>query len=117
MYRQFCRNLNNYLNINKSNSYRYKIGKEIELLTDVQLYSKLKKSSHIDYKKISNLIYQMRKYENENLVIKNFVWELWGYGFEVEKLTDIENEIQEDEEDIREKIKLIHLLLGTHYWN
>ena len=115
MYRQFCRNLNNYLNINKPNTYRHKIGKEIELLANVELYNKLKKSNHIDYKRISNLIYQLRKYENS--AIKNFVWELWAYGFEIEKLADIENEIQEDEEDIKEKIKLIDLLLGTHYWN
>jgi hypothetical protein len=113
MYRQFCKNLKNFLSINESDEYRFKIAKEIEVLADIEAYNKHKEKEDIKYEKITNFIFSISKFQDKYPSLKNFIWELWGYGFDIEKIGDIEIE---ESEDLVEKVKLIDLLLGTHYW-
>ncbi|WP_202710777.1 hypothetical protein [Sporosalibacterium faouarense] len=117
MYRQFCKNLKNYLDINKSDSYRYRLGKEIEALSDIKLYNQLKESNKDEYFKIAILINEMSKLKEENSDIRKFIWELWAYGFELGGIDDSIRSNRDNDDDLHEKIKLVNLLLGTHYWN
>lgn len=113
MYRQFCKNFKNFLQINESKEYRYKIGSEMEYLMHVDVYTQLKERNNAKYREIANFIFEISQYEDKYPSIKKFVWELWGYGFDIERFNDVENEPRER---IEEKVKLIDLLLGTHYW-
>jgi hypothetical protein len=98
--------------INESEDHRYKIGRDIEVLTQVDLYCQLKERNHMKYKEIANFIFEISKFQDQYPSIKKFVWELWGYGFDVEPF-DVK---RLSREEIEEKVKLIDLLLGTHYW-
>ncbi|WZL73753.1 hypothetical protein QBE52_03185 [Clostridiaceae bacterium 35-E11] len=97
-------------------SYRYKIGKELEVLTDLNLYNEFKKNKNKEYIMIAQLMQQMDNFTAKYPRIKNFLWELWAYGFEI---GPSEHAVEDEEvnRNIKEKIKLIDLLLGTHYWN
>jgi len=115
MYRQFCKNLKNFLVINETESenYRYKIGKELEILTNIDLYNQARENNDLLYMQASNFIFEIQKYKDKYPSIKKFLWELWGYGFDEVKFDSIEAEA---DEKIEEKVKLIDLLWGTHYW-
>ncbi|TCO69052.1 hypothetical protein [Marinisporobacter balticus] len=113
MYKQFCKNFKNFLQINESKDYRYKIGREIEVLTNVDVYNQLKERKNVKYRETANFIFEISQYEHQYPSIKKFVWELWGYGFDVKRFDEVE---VEPRERIEEKVKLIDLLLGTHYW-
>ncbi|WP_026895219.1 hypothetical protein [Clostridiisalibacter paucivorans] len=113
MYKQFCKNFENFLKINKSQGYRYKIANEIKVLTDVDTYLKLKEKKHNKYKEISNFIFEVSQYKNQYPDIDKFIWELWGYGFDIEKYDGLNTKLNNK---IDEKVKLIDLLLSTHYW-
>ncbi len=115
MYRQFCKNLENFIKINETDdeNYRLKIAKELKGLTDPDLYKKAKESRDNRYMYISNLIFRIQAYQDKYPAIKKFLWELWGYGFDAVRFEDMDIE---SEEKIQEKVKLIDLLLGTHYW-
>ncbi len=116
MYKQFCKNLYNFIDINqcKEESYRIKIAKDLIDLTNIDTYNKLKEQNHYNYKRISNFIYKLSEYNDKYPSLENFLWELWGYGFDAKKFKEIDSE---PEDLIKEKAKLIDLLLSTHYWS
>lgn len=115
MYKQFCKNLNNFIQINQSNkeSYRMKLAKDLKDLTKIDMYNKWKEENHYNYMKVSDFIYRLGRYKDKYPSIETFLWELWGYGFDAKEFSEIESE---PEEQIEEKSKLIDLLLSTHYW-
>lgn len=116
MYKQFCKNLDNFIKINETvdDNYRLKIAKELKVLTNPRSYKELMKRKDSKYMYISNLIFRLHTYKHAYPSINKFLWELWGYGFDSIKF---ESMSIESEEKIQEKAKLIDLLLGTHYWN
>ncbi len=116
MYRQFCKNLDNFININESpdGNYRLKIAKELKVLTNPNYYKKLMEENNTQYMYISNLIFRFQAYKQDYPSIDKFLWELWGYGFDSIKSDEMNID---SEETIYEKVKLLDLLLGTHYWN
>lgn len=116
MYSQFCRNLKNYIRINShtnsDSSLRLQIAKDILFLADVEAYKVYKKYNDPLYTKIGEFIYILSKYKNKYPSLERFIWELWAYGFDIiETKTVKHHKIKH----IDEKVKLIDLLLSTHY--
>jgi len=109
MYRQFCKNLINYNQLNNSDDYRSLIGKEFMILLDKNKFNEMK-NNNVD--RFLNILYK----EN-NRKCNKFLWELYAYGFEIslEKIKKDQNVIS-NKKDI-DKVELLKLLLGTTYWN
>lgn len=118
MYNQFCKNIKNYIRINSKmgdcDSLRLKIAKDILPLTDVNLYKDYKKCNDSFYKVIEGFIYAISKYKKEYPSFNKFIWELWAYGFDSAELDDSSCSMLQN---IDEKVKLIDLLLSTHYFS
>lgn len=59
MYKQFTKNMDNYLRLNQGDddNFRYAIVKELEVLSDVTSYKSLKKIDANRYKKIATLLW------------------------------------------------------------
>ncbi|WHH61559.1 hypothetical protein [Petroclostridium sp. X23] len=114
MYRQFCKNLNNFIKLNKSSpNIRLQLAQEIVFLTDVNKYIRLKENNYIESKQISNFINQLALYKEKYPAIGKFIWELWAYGFDIEEDDSVK---KESAEVVAEKAKLIDLLLSTQYF-
>ncbi|WP_069649760.1 hypothetical protein [Caloranaerobacter ferrireducens] len=110
MYRLYCQNLKNYLEINKAgnfNEFRLRITRPLLFLADVEKYKKLKKEDVL-YKEVNNLVYEINK--NKYIRFDTFSWELWALDFRSEKDDSFPKEI------VDEQLKLINLLLGIQYW-
>ncbi|BEP29543.1 hypothetical protein [Helicovermis profundi] len=114
MYRQFVKNLENFLLINykenESLNYRYKLVKSLNVLTDINKYNELQKTNIKKYNEISNIIWSLQENTDKYPSFKMFSWELWGYGFDGKKEETL------DKEKVDEQLKIIDLLLGTKYW-
>jgi|LGOV01.1.fsa_nt_gb hypothetical protein len=114
MYRQFVKNIENYLLINYTeneiSNYRYEIVKSFNPLTDINIFKKLEKTNIDEYNEISNLIWKLKENIQKYPSFKVLSWELWGYGFDGEKHDII------DQEKFNEQLKIIDLLLSTTYW-
>jgi hypothetical protein len=117
MYRQFCKNLNNFIYINELDNepenLRLKNAKDILLLTDVKNFLKFKDTDAVKYQKIGNFIFELSKFKQSYPTLEKFLWELWAYGFD--SVPYEENGIKVDE-FLEEKVKLIDLMLSTHYF-
>lgn len=113
MYRLYCQNLKNYLEINKTgdfNEFRLKITRPLLILADVEKYKKLKKED-ASYKEVNNLVYEINKNKDKYPRLSTFSWELWALDFKSEKDDLFPREI------VDEQLKLVNLLLGTQYWS
>jgi hypothetical protein len=117
MYRQFCKNLNNFITINKSESdqenLRLKNAIEILPLANVEDFIKFKETDKIKYKRIGNFIFELSKYIKKYPSLEKFIWELWAYGFDIIQIE--KNELYQDE-FLDEKVKIIDLMLSTHFF-
>jgi hypothetical protein len=112
MYKHFCRNLNNFLMINASDNtgIRYRIALELQEIFDIEEYRKSKNTGSTEYKEISMFLYTLKGYSDKYPRFKKLLWEMWGYGFDIENYCD-----DYKTNCIDEKAKLINLLLSTHY--
>lgn len=114
MYKQFCKNLKNYLQLNDSDDYRSLIGKELLILIDKEQFNTMKKNNNRQMKAINRLIHLLSTIDHKKC--NKFVWELYAYGFDIslekmnEKPCDMKNPKDVD------RIELVKLLLGTTYW-
>jgi len=115
MYRQFCKNLNNYNQLNNSDDYRSLIGNELIILLDKNKFNKMKNNNDIKMENIDRFFNIL--YNENNRKCNKFLWELYAYGFDIslEKIKKNQNVIN-NKKDI-DKISLLKLLLGTTYWN
>ena len=114
MYRQWCKNLKNFINYNMTDQpcIRLQLAKELLPLTDIEAYKKHKQDKSPIYWKTAAFINQLKQFQDQYSSIKKFIWELWGYGFDITEEIDIK---MDDTEVIEETVKLIDLLYGTHY--
>jgi hypothetical protein len=116
MYNQFCKNLNNYMNIISDNdeypNARKKIAETILPLADIKLYLENKQKNILYHKSVSNLIYSLSKYSAVYPSISKLIWELWAYGFDIESAPELESEGN----NLDEAAKLVDLMLSTHYF-
>jgi len=115
MYNQFCKNLNYYMNIvsdTEGNSVRKHIAEIVLPLADIKSYLYSKQRDPLYCKKVSNLIYNISQFSGAYPSIDKLIWELWAYGFDIEKSLD--SEIEAD--NLQEAAKLIDLLISTHYF-
>ena len=114
MYRQFCKNLKNYHQLNNSDDSRSLLGKELLIFLDKDNFDRMKENNSSQMKAIHRLLSLLNK-ENDQKCNK-FLWELYAYGFDI-SLEDLKkNEYIENNEKDHDKIELIKLLLGTTYW-
>jgi len=117
MYKQFCKNLINFIAINSSentqSNLRLKIAMEILPLTVVSNYLRHKETDEAQYTKLGNFIFELSKYKQNYPSLEKFLWELWAYGFD--SIPYMENQSCVDE-FFEEKVKLIDLMLSTHYF-
>lgn len=90
-----------------------RLAKDLKDLANINIYNKWKEENNYEYKKVSDFIYRLGMYKDKYPSLENFLWELWGYGFDAKEFKEIEGET---EDQIQEKAKLIDLLLTTHYW-
>lgn len=114
MYKQFCKNLNHFINIMgfDDKAARVRNAEILLQLTDVEKYRENKKTNKDRYIYISNLIYDISQYSDQYPSLKRFLWELWAYGFDVEK----RNEMVSRDYDADEIAKMTDLMLSTHYF-
>jgi len=114
MYNLFVKNLENYILLNQvdfiDDEFRISIVRPLEGLMSVDKFKLWEKENFKEYKELSNIIYEIGERIMEYRSFKVFSWELWGYGFDGEQSFDFKEEI------VNEQLKLIDLLLGTHYW-
>ncbi|HEX9059811.1 MAG TPA: hypothetical protein VF941_06505 [Clostridia bacterium] len=115
MYNQFCKNLKFYMSIisetGDGSNARGRTAKVLLPLADIDSYLEDKKRGGTYHKKISGLINNLSSYSNVYPTIKNLIWELWAYGFDIGPFHGGEPEhIQLDE-----VAKLTDLMMSTHY--
>lgn len=113
MYKNFCRNLKNYLEANKNGSneeFRLKIIKPFKILADIELYNKLSNKNLTEIKEVNNLVYEINKEKKTYHQFKQFSWDLWLADFKAIKSEKFDKEI------VNEQLKILKLLLGTQYW-
>jgi len=113
MYKNFCRNLKNYIEINKNSSkeeFRIKIIEPFKVLADIDLYHEIKGENSPRIQEVNNLVYQINKEKDKYHPFKQFSEDLWLCGFDSEKSEAI------DKSKIDEQLKILKLLLGTQYW-
>ena len=117
MYKQFCKNLNNFIAINtlenEQVNLRLKYAIEILPLTDVESFLKYKLSDESEYLKLGNFIFDLSKFKQSYPSLEKFIWELWAYGFDS---LPYENNQPCRDESLGEKVKIIDLMLSTHYF-
>ena len=119
MYKQFCKNLKNYINLNQGDDYRANLGEELEILLSKEVFNKGKHLNNIKYQNMQNLIKIIANMDDMKL--NKFRWELYAYGFDIDYENIIgkeeNNRIEENnKENNKDKLELIKLLLGTSYW-
>ena len=117
MYKQFCKNLNNFITINRlensKENIRLKYAIEILPLSDVENYMKYRESDETKYIELGNFIFELSKYKQDYPSLEKFIWELWAYGFDSIPYEKKEHSI---DEFLLEKVKIIDLMLSTHYF-
>lgn len=114
MYKQWCKNLKNFIYWNNAEhtGMRLKAAEELLALTDVEAYKRHRQINSPEYRKTIALINQLQKYQDRYPSIKKFIRELWGYGFDI--IEGIEDKT-DNTELTEEMVKLVDLLYGTHY--
>ena len=117
MYRQFCKNLTNFININQRGdgkpNYRLDVALRILPIANINSYLEYKNINDPRYTEINSLLYSLSQFSDKYPSLKKFIWELWAYGFDVEQH---DASRPRDCEDMDEIAKMVDLLLGTHYF-
>lgn len=109
MYNRFCKNYKVFCELNKG-SYRAEIAKNIGYICDVKSFEMLKSKDYNKYLEVCNIIFNIEKNIKNLNRFETLSFELKGYGF-----YGIKSEVF-DSELLFEQLKLIELLLTTHYW-
>jgi len=113
MYKMFCRNFQNYLQVNQYHEgdqcFRSRITRPIRVLADIQTYQELHKNKELLLREVDSIVHAISRRQDEFPSFKAFSWELYGYGFDSEKGDAV------SEENLYEQLKLIDLLLSCHY--
>lgn len=113
MYNQFVKNMDWFLELNKStndHNYRYDIVKRLEPLKDINRFKSLKYEDVEYYNELLNLVWSISHSIDKYPSFKALSWELWGYGFDGEQH-------KVNYKDLDEQLKIIDLLLSTQYWH
>lgn len=113
MYKQFCKNITYFIEINSEENYRSQLARELLVLSDVEKYKEWQKGDVTKYKEVSFLVHNLGLYKDRFPSLKNFLYELWGYGFDSFNFSANNKEL---EDEMLEKAKFVDLLLSTHYW-
>lgn len=117
MYRQFCKNLNHFIQLNQaegaSDNLRLQNAYCILPLTAIKDYLGYKSNNSSQYFEISNLIFLFTAYQEQYPRLKKFLWELWAVGFDA--IPSEESEHLSDK-NFMQKVKLLDLMLSTHYF-
>jgi len=115
MYKQFCKNLKYYLQLNDSDDYRSLVGEELMILIDKDQFNGMKKNNNSQMNDINRLIHLLYRIDHKKC--NKFVWELYAYGFDISLEKMKENPCEMKSPKDVDKIELIKLLLGTTYWH
>jgi hypothetical protein len=114
MYKHFIRNLNNYLELNigglSNDEFRMRSVECLKALSDIGTYHAWKECNPEKYKEVCHIIYEIEQNKKRYHSFETFAWELWGYGYDGKKNNEYSKEM------VEEQLKMIDLLLGTHYW-
>lgn len=114
MYRQFIKNMDCFLALNKMDegdkNYRLELVKELEPLKKLELFNALKQNDSKHYQKLSAIIWAVSENSDRYPSFKVLSWELWGYGFDGAYY-------EVDSAELEEQLKIIDLLLSTQYWH
>lgn len=111
MYRIFCESYENYKKTFDKENYRLEISKPFELIANIEKYKREKNKNSEIYKKLSDLIYFMKKNIEQFPKFKAFLWTLEPRGIEGKKYNVA------TKEDLEEQTKLINSFLKLAYWN
>lgn len=110
MYRIFCESYNNFVNSLDKDSYRLKISKPLELITNTNKYKEEKKKESEIYKQLCDLM----SFMEENIVrfpkLKAFLWTLKSREINTQKYN------VSKQEDLEEQTKLVNSILKLAYW-
>ena len=110
MYRIFCESYENYKKTFDKENYRLEISKPFELIANIEKYKKEKNKNSEIYKKLSDLIYFMKKNIEQFPKFKAFLWTLEPRGIDGKKYNIA------TKEDLEEQTKLINSFLKLAYW-
>ena len=110
MYRIFCESYENYKKTFDKENYRLEVTKPFELIVDTEKYQIEKNKNSEIYKKLSDLIYFMKKNIEQFPKFKAFLWTLEPRGIDGEKYNIA------TKEDLEEQTKLINSFLKLAYW-
>ena len=115
MYKQFVKNIENFIILNtkagNTSNYRFEIAESLKNLTDVNKFLELKTVDIDKFNELSNVIWELENNIDKYPAFKVFSWELWGYGFDGKKCES------SNKERLSEQLKTIDLLLSTQYWH
>lgn len=99
--------------LDEPKNLRLKNAEEILFLTNVESFLNYKDADEAMYKKIGNFIFDLENYKKVYPSLEKFIWELWAYGFDS---IPYEGQNPFEDESFEEKVKMIDLLLSTHYF-
>lgn len=114
MYRIVCESYENYKNDFKpdnTDNYRYKVAEPLELILDLSLYEKEKAKSTIQYQKLEQLIFLLKKDIDKYPKAKSLLWSLDSRGISGKDYGVL------SQEDFTELYKIINMFLNLSYWN
>lgn len=110
MYRIFCESYENYKKTFDKENYRLEISRPFELIANIEKYKIEKNKNSEIYKKLSDLIYFMKKNIERFPKFKAFLWTLEPRGIYGKKYNIAKKE------DLEEQTKLINSFLKLAYW-
>jgi len=114
MYRVVCESYINYMNDfdkKDKDNFRYQVMIPLGLLLDLEQYKKEKQKETLNYKKLEDFIWFVKKDIKNYPNIKALLWTLESRGIKG-KYYGVLNE-----EELKEQIKITNMFLRLGYWN
>lgn len=114
MYRVVCESYINYMNDfdeKDKDNFRYQVMVPFGLLLDIEQYKKEKGKETLNYKKLEDFIWFVKKSIKNYPNFKVFLWTLESRGI-IGKYYGVLNE-----EELKEQIKITNMFLRLAYWN
>lgn len=114
MYRIVCESYENYKNDflpDNKDDYRYRVMEPLALIVDLSLYKKEKDNNTINYQKLEDFIYLLKKDINKYPNFKSFLWSLESRGI-CGKNYGLLSQV-----DFNELSKIVNMFLKLSYWN
>ena len=115
MYRIFCDSYNNYLKQYNTpldkDTYRYKISKPFELISNIERFYMEKSKGTLLYRQLSDLLYYMEANAHRYPRMIAFLWTLESRDVKGQRY-DIVPEV-----DLEEQTKLASMFLSLQYWD